>query len=225
MAFESAAMAMTRRAKRKPAAQQDQAEPALLKAGDLPPPAPVGTALERPKIVFWETLVRQFPDLKRSEVLVVNAFTQAPCATHDQLAELCGLSRQKVCEIVNSERWGALLRSYMVARGDRTTGNALLVLEKWTEYLLQRQAKGHQPDNDDRPLLETVLKRGGALAPDVAVNVNTSAGGSAVVLIGAELDATLSRLREMALQSQAKPAVSCDTVPAQVSNQLAGGGK
>jgi hypothetical protein len=209
-----------RRAQRK---NQLPTGPNPLQAVDMPTPPEPETELERAKVVFWEPLLRQFPKLTQSEVVVVTVFAQFPSATVSELAEKCRLSRQTVSEILNSDHWGALLRAYMVQRGDALAGKALIVLEKWVDALIRRQAAGHQPEAEDKPLLEMVMKRAGLLAPDVSVTVN--AAGNAVVAIGGELDATLGRLQQIALQSQPKPAPGGDTVRGQVSNLLAGGAK
>jgi hypothetical protein len=211
-----------RHAKRKSAAAP--VEPSLAPT-DLPTPPQPETELERAKVVFWEPLLRQFPTLTHSEVLVVTVFAQFPAATVSELAEKCGLARQTVSAILNSDHWGALLRAYMVQRGDALAGKALIVLEKWVDSLIRQQARGFQPEADDKPLLEMVMKRAGLLAPDVSVTVNAS--GSAAIVIGQELDATLVRLQALATgpQSQGKPAVSCDIVPAQVSKLHTEGAK
>jgi transcriptional regulator with XRE-family HTH domain len=145
---------------------------AAANAADLPAVAPAHEELDRPQVVFWEPLLRQFPDLKPSEVVVVDAYTQLPEATDAELAEKCGVSRQTVNEIRNSDRWGKLLRALMLQRGDACTGKTLLVWERWLDAILRKQSRGTQPSGDDCRALEMLAKRGGLLAPEVQINVS-----------------------------------------------------
>jgi hypothetical protein len=145
---------------------------AAANAADLPAVAPAHEELDRPKVAFWGPLLQQFPDLNRREVLVVEAFTQFPTATDAELGQKVKLDRTTVNRIRNSDRWGKLLRAFMLHRGDACSGKVLLVLEKWLDYTLAKQARGIQPSADDRPMLEMLAKRGGLLAPEVQINVS-----------------------------------------------------
>lgn len=161
-------------------------------AADLPAIAPAQDKLATPKVVFWEPLLRQFPDLKPTEVLVVDAYTQFPEATDAELGQKLGISRQTVNDIRNSDRWGKLLRALMLQRGDACTGKTLLVWERWLDAILHKQSRGVQPSGDDCRALEMLAKRGGLLAPEVQINVQ----GDNVSIVGV-VSAAIAKMRSV----------------------------
>lgn len=143
------------------------------------PVTTVQDAPSRASVRCWEAVLRRFPDLRRSEVAVVQAFTEFPALSSAELATRAGVAKSTVDRVLGADRFGQVLLAFMLARGDLFTATNLVILEECQRRLLRDLFTSKRlPNGDEKTMLELLLKRSGLLQPEAvaAVQVNVGAG-------------------------------------------------